>query len=142
MKVTSTPVSEETSEAPPRRGHVDLSSWAYFFSDPLDQAKTDWWMAYGKCFKDSATTEYFVPDDQSVREARRRTAIAKSICNGTDGSPPCQVRGMCASYAIVNEIWEGVWGGMSKRERRLALRQGNRLLAVAVVSFRPRNRIG
>ena len=142
MRVTSTPVSEETSEAPPRRGHVDLSSWAYFLSDPIDRIRTDWWMAYGKCFRDSATTEYFVPDDLSVREARRRTAIAKSICNGKDGLPPCQVRGICASYAIHNEIWEGVWGGMSKRERRLALRQQHVLVAAVHVSFRRPSRVG
>lgn len=97
-------------------------------------------MAYGKCFKDSKTTEYFVPDEESVREARRRTSIAKRICNGQDGLPPCQVRGMCASYAIVNEIWEGVWGGMSKRERRLAQKQG--LVTVAVVSLQVTRRRG
>jgi hypothetical protein len=125
-----------------RRSHVDLGAWAYFFSDPLEQIKVDWWMAYGKCFKDSATTEYFVPDDTSVREARRRTSIAKSICNGKDGLPPCQVRGICASYAIENQIWEGVWGGMSKRERRLALRQEQSPAPAAAVLFRPRTRIG
>src|SRR5688572_10897429 len=97
MSVTSTIDSDfdepEDDAEPSRRGYVDLSHWKYFFSDPEDNARDDWWMKHGKCFKDTSLTEYFVPtlsyggadedDKEDRKEARRRTNIAKSICNGT-----------------------------------------------------------
>lgn len=37
---------------------------------------------------------------------------AKLVCRG------CDVRTKCLDYALENDIYEGVWGGMSERERR------------------------
>jgi WhiB family redox-sensing transcriptional regulator len=42
---------------------------------------------------------------------------AKAIC------ALCPVRQPCLEYALVNREREGVWGGMTDRERRRILRQ-------------------
>jgi Transcription factor WhiB len=45
-------------------------------------------------------------------------ALAKGVCNGLDGSPPCVMRTTCLAHAIDHNEQFGVWGGMSERDRR------------------------
>jgi WhiB family transcriptional regulator, redox-sensing transcriptional regulator len=40
------------------------------------------------------------------------SAPAKKICAG------CPVRTECLEYALNNDIWSGIWGGMTESERR------------------------
>lgn len=43
---------------------------------------------------------------------------AKAVCNGTDGGGACPVIKQCLDYALEHDLWEGVWGGMTQKERR------------------------
>jgi Transcription factor WhiB len=43
----------------------------------------------------------------------------KQVCAG------CPVREECADYAIAHHIREGIWGGLSSRERRKVARERN-----------------
>jgi 3,4-dihydroxy-2-butanone 4-phosphate synthase len=45
-------------------------------------------------------------------------SLAKAVCNGLDGSPPCAMRTTCLHHAIDHSEQFGVWGGMSERDRR------------------------
>ncbi len=45
-------------------------------------------------------------------------SLAKAVCNGLDGSPPCVMRMTCLAHAIDHNEAFGVWGGMSERDRR------------------------
>lgn len=70
------------------------------------------WMkdARTKC---KGITGYMYPNRPSSE-----VSLAKAVCNGLDGSPPCVMRMTCLSHAIdYNEAF-GVWGGMSERDRR------------------------
>jgi WhiB family redox-sensing transcriptional regulator len=40
------------------------------------------------------------------------TRDAKKICSS------CEVRAQCLEYALENDEWFGIWGGLSERERR------------------------
>ncbi len=55
--------------------------------------------------------EVFYPlSDEEAEEA-------KAVCER------CQVRQMCLEHALVHREREGVWGGLTDRERRRMLRQ-------------------
>jgi WhiB family redox-sensing transcriptional regulator len=62
----------------------------------------------------------------------------KRVCNGLGDPrarmPACPVRAQCLEYALSNFIKEGIFGGMSERERR-GLRQ-NRYLETGGVERR------
>lgn len=106
-------------------GRADLSAYRYFFMAEEDRAVIDAWMRKAKCL--GAGSELFIPetmDDSDRRggDQRAETVRAKQVCNGLDGGPVCPVRDECLDYAIREGLWEGVWGGMSQRERRTVSR--------------------
>ncbi len=85
----------------------------------------DAWMVKGKCYR-TGMQELFVPEPSlgdPEKSTRAETDAAKRICNGADDGIVCPVRETCGDYAIENKVWEGVWGGMSQRERRKVSRQ-------------------
>ncbi|MGA9077500.1 MAG: WhiB family transcriptional regulator [Acidimicrobiales bacterium] len=53
---------------------------------------------------------FFPPSDEEAEEAKAVCAL-------------CPVRQMCLEHAIVCREREGVWGGLTERERRRMLRQ-------------------
>jgi WhiB family redox-sensing transcriptional regulator len=62
------------------------------------------WMDMGLCRQ--ADPESFFPDmGGSSREA-------KQVCAA------CDVRAECLSYALTNDIRQGIWGGLSAHQRR------------------------
>jgi Transcription factor WhiB len=102
-----------------------LSGWAFFFVDEEVRVAVTGWMLSGKCF-DSGLGDLFVPKvgSKTATEDRNR---AMAICNGTEDGRPCPVRDICAEYAVAHGITRGVWGGMSSRQLKLAIRERTRL---------------
>ena len=67
------------------------------------------WKDYSNCL--GVDPDLFFPErGASTREA-------KEVCRG------CVVRGDCLEYALLKGEKFGIWGGMSKRERRRIRRQ-------------------
>lgn len=67
------------------------------------------WQARAACL--NADSDSFYPD-------KGDSALpAKAICNGDDERPPCEVREACLSWALDRDERQGVWGGLSARER-------------------------
>jgi WhiB family redox-sensing transcriptional regulator len=62
------------------------------------------WMALGKC-RDMDPALFFPSDGVGVQDAQRICVI-------------CPMKIPCLEYALDNRIDNGVWGGMSERERR------------------------
>ena len=79
------------------------------------------WHARAACrdYDLSAGDPWFSEKGQSSKRAR-------AVCGG------CEVRETCLSWALENGIEYGIWGGLSRRERktlsRLELRDGPELL--------------
>lgn len=73
------------------------------------------WLAFAACA--GASTELFYrPDGQASKEALR-------ICGD------CSVRIECLTFAMANNEWSGVWGGMDAAgRRRLKTRRRTRLV--------------
>ena len=70
---------------------------------------TNNWRQYARCL--GADPELFYPTtDEAAEEAR-------AICT------VCPVREPCLEYAITAREKQGVWGGLTERERRALLRQ-------------------
>lgn len=69
------------------------------------------WMADGRCV--DADPEVFFADHQGDRHSR----LAKAVC------ATCGVREPCLEYALRDPGLDGVWGGLTARERG-ALRSG------------------
>lgn len=42
----------------------------------------------------------------------------------------CPVRDECLRYAVENEVEFGIWGGMTERQRRRAIREGQTVVPV------------
>ncbi len=61
-------------------------------------------------------TNVFYPDPDTPDE-EAEAAVAKAICAS------CSVREACLEYALAKREKEGIWGGMTERERRRILRQ-------------------
>jgi Transcription factor WhiB len=106
----------------PRYG---LSAWAFFFVDEEVRAAVTGWMREAKCF-DSGLGDLFVPEVGSTTATHDRNR-AMAICNGTEDGRPCPVREDCAEYAIAHGFTRGVWGGMSSRQLKLAIRERTKL---------------
>jgi WhiB family redox-sensing transcriptional regulator len=67
------------------------------------------WRQYARCL--GADPDLFYPTSEEAAEE------AKSIC------AVCPVREPCLEYAITAREKEGVWGGLTERERRRLIRQ-------------------
>jgi len=75
------------------------------------------WMSQGRC-KNMDPALFFPSDGIGVQAAQR-------VC------VECPVIAPCLSYALINRIDEGVWGGASERHRKRLLGQHRRLNALA-----------
>lgn len=71
--------------------------------------------------KCKSLTTFFYPNQPSSD-----VMLAKAVCNGLDGNPPCYWRSMCLKFAIDNHESYGVWGGTSERDRRKIQRARNK----------------
>jgi transcription factor WhiB len=98
-----------------------LSGWAFFFVEDSVRAAATEWMLQGKCFN-SGLGDLFVPKVGSKTASEDREQ-ARAICNGTKDGRPCPVKGACAEYAIAHGISRGVWGGLSARQLKLAIKE-------------------
>jgi len=72
------------------------------------------WQTDAACFGDTDLDAWFAPADDV------RTVYAKSVCE------PCKVRETCLEAAITNREPDGVWGGLTTRERVLLMRRQRR----------------
>jgi WhiB family redox-sensing transcriptional regulator len=68
------------------------------------------WMQWGAC--GSADPDAWFPTTGVP------ATVAKQVCNGRKGRPPCPVRDRCLAWALDRDEDFGVWGGKSERERR------------------------
>lgn len=57
---------------------------------------------------------FYSPEGERGPTRLRRERAAKQVCAG------CEVRELCAAYALANREPYGTWGGMSERDRREA----------------------
>ncbi len=69
------------------------------------------WRQSARCRGVDPAIFYPVSEDESAAEA------AKEICNA------CPVREVCLDHALARREKEGVWGGLTERERRRILRR-------------------
>jgi WhiB family redox-sensing transcriptional regulator len=67
------------------------------------------WMQDALCAQ--TDPDLFFPERGQPAEPARR------ICGS------CPVAAKCLEYALRNEIWYGVWGGLAERQRRRLLRE-------------------
>jgi WhiB family redox-sensing transcriptional regulator len=72
------------------------------------------WRQYARCL--GADSELFYPTSESDEAAEP----AKAIC------AVCPVREPCLDHAITAREKQGVWGGLTERERRRLIRQRRR----------------
>ena len=73
------------------------------------------YMSEARC-NDLAMAELFFPSTGRAHAKQRRDA--KTVCNGHVGQTPCVVRVSCGLWAIAQNVDDGIWGGMTPRERR------------------------
>ena len=71
------------------------------------------WTSKAKC--KGMDTNFFFPDERDKRDTKKINK-AKEFCVG------CPVLEECLTYAIDNDIRVGVFGGMSRKQRRLESR--------------------
>jgi len=69
------------------------------------------WRQFARCRGVDPETFYPVSDDDEAAQP------AKEICE------VCPVREPCLEYALTTREKNGVWGGLTERERRRLLRQ-------------------
>lgn len=67
-------------------------------------------------------TEIFYPEDE---ESPRQTAKAKSVCMA------CPVQASCLEAALLGREKDGIWGGLTTKERTRLVRQRRRQRYVA-----------
>lgn len=81
--------------------------------DRLEGLSTDW-MERAACagLADSTNDPWFPP----VGNAKAKTEMARRICGH------CPVREECLNYAIEGRIEHGLWGGLTRNERRKVMR--------------------
>ena len=58
------------------------------------------------------TSDHFFPTSES-----QMTDLAKEKC------PTCPVRAQCLDFALRNHIENGIWGGLTEKERRKLVRR-------------------
>lgn len=80
----------------------------------IDSRDTDW-MAHADCA--TVDTDLFFPEKGS-----NTSRYAKSICNG------CPVLIECREWALAQEELQGIWGGLTFRERQRERVQRGQLL--------------
>lgn len=78
------------------------------------------WMDGAACC--GVDTDTFFPEEPEDEAA---LAAARVYCDG------CVARDACLEYALANRIKEGIWGGLSEKQRRRVLRQRRKERAVA-----------
>ncbi|MCU1458077.1 MAG: putative WhiB family transcriptional regulator [Actinomycetia bacterium] len=69
------------------------------------------WRQYAACRGVDPAVFYPVSEDESAADEARK------ICNA------CPVREVCLDHALARREKEGVWGGLTERERRRILRR-------------------
>jgi WhiB family transcriptional regulator, redox-sensing transcriptional regulator len=69
------------------------------------------WQVDAAC-RDMGAGLFFSPEGERGSRRVRRELAAKAIC------ATCQVRELCAAYAIATREPYGTWGGLSETERR------------------------
>ncbi len=72
------------------------------------------WRDLGACR--GLAPEVFFPDTDEDSDAE----VAKEVCAN------CRVRAACLDYALSFREKQGVWGGLTERERRRIIRQRRR----------------
>ncbi len=73
------------------------------------------WREFARCL--GADPDLFYPVSDDAAEA------AKAIC------AVCPVRELCLEYALTAREKEGVWGGLTEKERRRVIRQRRKTAA-------------
>lgn len=88
----------------------------------LESLRDDDWMNEAKCQR--YDPELFFPAKGG--DAFKQSRVAKAICYGLDGKPPCPVLTECGEYAIRHNERFGVWGGLSEGQRAMVRRRRRR----------------
>ncbi len=94
-------IQEDISEKPPAVEHLSL----------VEHSNTERAAWRGKAACKGVDPDLFYPIKDSDAED------AKAVCQ------QCPVRVPCLEYALANNEKEGVWGGLTERERRTILRR-------------------
>jgi len=68
------------------------------------------WMLRAECSKDPKVFDLFFPSQQE--SSREKYSHARRVC------ARCPVKSPCAAYAISNDIIHGLWGGMTRGQRK------------------------
>ena len=79
--------------------------------DPKEQSMNTNWRKLSAC--EGLDPDIFYP----ASEDDAASAPAKAVCE------TCPVKQPCLEHALENREREGVWGGMTERERRRMIRQ-------------------
>ena len=95
----------------------DLAGGALRATILAQQPELGTWRDWGRCR--SLDPAIFHPDEGDDALA----AEAKAIC------APCPVRAACLDHALAARENEGIWGGLTARERRRLVRRHRRLAA-------------
>lgn len=64
------------------------------------------WMADAHCRNTKMDPALFFPERGDTRPT------AEQLCR------PCTVKAECLNYSLENNLWQGIWGGQSGRQRR------------------------
>jgi WhiB family transcriptional regulator, redox-sensing transcriptional regulator len=73
------------------------------------------WQEEGVCVE-VGPDPFFVDYDKDI-DVQDQLHTVRKICGG------CPVKEQCLSYAVANNITDGVWGGYTTRERRILRRK-------------------
>lgn len=76
------------------------------------------WHLKAACRGPNQTVFYPPPQLERRLDRRRREARAKEICS------ECPVQADCLDYAFQIREQHGIWGGLTEKERRLLIAQG------------------
>jgi WhiB family transcriptional regulator, redox-sensing transcriptional regulator len=79
------------------------------------------WQDDAACARPGVSPDIFFPPSGPTHA--RLEAV--EVCRG------CDVREACLDYALANHIDDGIWGGMSPRDRRRVRRTRNRTRSTA-----------
>jgi len=79
-------------------------------SELLPTIKDNVWQHSANCTDIDSTI--FIPTEMQGRTVSKLYAKAKSYCF------ECEVRPECLTFAIYNNMTEGVWGGLTPKQRK------------------------